>query len=162
MRGPIQRAEDRTGGQGGVSRAEIAAAHPAGHEGAHAALVAIALGDHGGAQPLRQHVEFEMRGRALHVVDETEYVRRGERAQAVDERIGAAARLLQRRQQTIQRPVLAEVEQFVLALEVVIEIARREVGSDRDIAHAGSGEAAVAEDPRRRPQDGDPPRIGAA
>jgi hypothetical protein len=162
VRGPVQRAEKCAGGQGRVGRGEGAGADAAGDQSANAALVAIAFGDHRGAQPFRQHVEFKVRGRALHVVDQAEHVRGGEPAQAVDERRVAAACLLQRRQQAIEGPVLAEVEQFVLALEVVIQIARRQIGGDGDLAHAGGGEAAVAKDPRRRPQDRDPPRIGAA
>jgi hypothetical protein len=162
VRGPVQRAEKGTGRQRRVGGGEGAGRDAAGDERTNAALVAIAFGDHRGAQPLRQHVEFKVRRRALHLVDEAEHVGGGKLPQTIDERTVAAARQLQRRQQTVERPVLAEVEQFVFALEVVIEIARRQIGGDRDLAHAGGGKTAVAEDPRRRPQDRDPPRIGAA
>ncbi len=85
---------------------------------------------------------------------------RGERAQPVGERFGAAPRIVQRRQQAIERPVLAEVEQFVLALEVVIQVAGRQVGGDRDVAHPGRRKAAVAKNPGGGAQDGDPARVG--
>ena len=61
----------------------------------------------------------------------------------------AAGRLAPRRgergEQTVERAVLAEKQDLVLAAEVVVQVAGREVGGDRDVAHAGGGEAAVAE-----------------
>lgn len=160
MRGPVEGAEQGASSDGGVDRVELAGPHPFGNQRADAALVAIALGDDRGAQPLGQGIEFEMRSRALQFVDHAQDVRRGERAQPLAERPGAAPCIVQRRQQAIERPVLAEVEQFVLALEVVIQVAGRQVGGDRDVAHPGRRKATVAKNPGGGAQDGDAARVG--
>ena len=161
MRGPVECAEKAAGSDRGVDGVELAGPHPFGDQGADAALVAIALGDDRGAQPLGQGIEFEMRSRALQFVNHAADVCRGERAQPVGERPGAAPRIVERRQQAIERPVLAEVEQFVLALEVVIQVAGRQVGGDRDVAHPGRRKAAVAKNPGGGAQDGDAARVGS-
>jgi hypothetical protein len=72
-----------------------------------------------------------------------------------------AARLGQRFEQPIERSVLAEEEDLVLAAEVMIEIGGREVGRDRDLAHAGGGKAAGAEDTRGGAHDVEAPAVGA-
>jgi hypothetical protein len=69
-------------------------------------------------------------------------------AQAAGQRSATLARGGERVEEAIDRSVLTEEEQFVLAAEVVIEVGRREVGGGRDVAHAGRGEATGAEDPR--------------
>ncbi len=67
----------------------------------------------------------------------------------------------QRREQAVQRPVLAEEEQLLLAAEVVIQVPRREVGGDGDVAHAGGGEAAGAEHAGGGAHDFDTAGLGA-
>ena len=162
VRGPVECAEKGAGGEGGVCGLQLVRPHPLGDQGADAALVAIALGDDRGAQPFGQGIEFEMRSRALQFVNHAEDVGSGERAQPVGERADAAPRIVQRRQQAIERPVLAEVEQFVLAFEVVIQVAGRQVGGDGDVAHPGRGKAAVAKNPGGGAQDFDPARVGSS
>ena len=54
----------------------------------------------------------------------------------------------------IERAVLAVEEHLVLAVEVVVEVRRRQVGGDGDVAHAGVGEAALAKEAGGRAQDG--------
>jgi hypothetical protein len=44
----------------------------------------------------------------------------------------------------------------------VIEITRREVGGDGNLAHAGGSEAAAAENTRGSAQNGDASRLGTA
>ena len=56
----------------------------------------------------------------------------------------------------VQRAVLAIEEDFVLALEVVIQVCRREIGGCRDVAHARVGEAALAEQACGSPENGVP------
>ena len=135
-------------------------AHAAGHQRAHAALVAIALGDDDGPAPRGQRVDLEMRGGPFDLGDQAEGVADGEVAQTLGQGPAIALRGRERRQQPIQRPVLAEEEDFVLAAKVVIEVRGGQVGGDRDVAHAGGGEAAVPEDLRRRAQNVHPARVG--
>ena len=160
--GPVDGAEEGAGGDAGVGSPQRAGADAVGDQRPHAALVAIALADDCRAQAAGQGVELEVRRRSLELVEQAQNVRRGEAAQADRQRIGGAPRFGEGGVQPIQGPILAEVEQFVLAAEVVIEVARREIGGDRDVAHAGGGKAALAEDPRRGPEDLHPAGVGAA
>lgn len=90
----------------------------------------------------------------------------GQIAQSVWERPAPGARGGGGREQPVERSILAEEEDIVLAGEVVVEVARREVGGDGNLAHAGGGEAARPEHVRGGAQDLDPaavgPRPGAA
>ena len=54
------------------------------------------------------------------------------------------ASLLKCGDQAIESDVLAEEKNFVLALEIIVEIGGREVGGGGDVAHAGFGEACDA------------------
>jgi hypothetical protein len=65
----------------------------------------------------------------------------------------------EREQQPIRGAVLAEEQQFVLAAEVVIQVAGRQVGRNPDVAHAGRREAALAKHARRRAHDIHLPRF---
>jgi hypothetical protein len=160
--GPVQRAEKRARGDGGVGRAQRRAPDPVGDERAHAALVLIALGDDRRAQPRRQRIDLEVRRRSLDLIEQAPDVRHRQLVQTVGERPGAvAARLGQRLEQAIERSTLAEEEDLVLAAEIVIEVARREIGGDGNLAHPGGGEAASAEDARGGAHDGDAPAVGA-
>ena len=159
--GPVERSEKCARRQGRILRAEDAAAHAVGDQRPHAAFVAVALGDDRRAQALGKRVELEVRRRSLHFVDEAQDVRGGEPAQPLGERLLAAACLIERRQQPIERTVLAEVEQFVLTLEIVVEVARRQVGGERNVAHAGCCIAAVAEDACGGAEDADAAGVGA-
>jgi hypothetical protein len=79
---PVERAEKRAGGDG---RFGAAAACPC-DESAHAALVAIALGDDPLAKRRRQGVDLEVSGGPFEAIDETEHVRDSELAEARRER----------------------------------------------------------------------------
>ena len=162
MSGPVERAEKRARRQCRVGRGQRAAACSLRHESADAALVAIAFGDDGRAQALGQRVELEVRGRALQLVEQAEDVGRGEGPEPIGDRRARTPGRREVRQQAIQRAVLAEVEQFVLALEVVIQVAGGEVGGDGDVAHAGGRKAAVTEDARGGAEDVDAARVGPA
>jgi len=103
-----------------------------------------------------------MRRRSFDLGDQAHGVANGELAQAIGQRTESIARGgVERGEQTIERSVLAEEQNLVLAAEVVIEVGRREVGGDRDIAHAGGGETAAAEDLCGGAQDVHAPRFGA-
>lgn len=81
---------------------------------------------------------------------------------ACRERTIGPARIGEPGEQVIERAVLTEEQQLVLPAEVVVEVARRQVGFDRDLAHAGGGEAAGPEDAGGRPENGDAANIRPA
>lgn len=120
-------------------------------------LATIAARSFGG-----EAVDLEVRRRALHFVHQAEDVGLRERVQSAPDRPSAAPGRRERRHEAVERAVLAEVEQLVLAAEIVIEVAGRQIGGDGNLAHAGGGEAAGAEDLRRGAEDLDPPCVGAA
>jgi hypothetical protein len=158
---PVERAEKRAGGDGRFG----AAAAFGRDEGAHAALVAIAFGDDPIAKRRRQGVDLEVSGGPFETIDQAEHVRDGQLAKARRERTpilrAGRARGGQSVEQAVQRAVLAEEEQLLLAAEVVIQVAGRQVGGDGDVAHAGGAEAAVAKDGSGGAHDVDAARLGA-
>ena len=153
MRRPVERAEKGPGGDGRFG----AAAARRGDEGAHSALVAIALGNDPVAKRRRQGVDFEVSGGAFEAIDETEHVRDGEPAEARRERTpilrAGRARGGQGVEQAVQRAVLTEVEQLLLAAEVVIQVAGRQIGGNPDVPHACRREAVLAKHASRRAHD---------
>jgi hypothetical protein len=162
VRGPVERAEKGPRRHRGVGGAQDATLDAVGDDRAHAAFVAIALGDDRRAQPRRQRVDLEVRRRSLDFVEQAEDVGDRHLVQALGKPPRTiAAHVGQRLEQPIERSVLAEEEDFVLAAEVMIEIAGREVGGDRDLAHAGGGKAAGPEDPGGGAHDVDAPEVGA-
>lgn len=102
-----------------------------------------------------------MRRRTFDLGDQAEDVADREIAQPFRQRTLVALRIGQRGEQPVERAILAEEEDFVLAAEVVIQVRGREIGGDGDVAHPGGGEATVAEDLRRRAQDADAAGVGA-
>ena len=161
MGGPVERAEKRARRDGGVGGPQFVALDPVGDDRADAALVAVALGDNRRAQPRRQGVDLEMGGRPFHLVEQAADVRGSHVVQPVGERPRPIApHLGERFEQAIERSVLAEIQDLVLAAEIVIEVARRQVGGDGNLAHPGGGEAAGAEHPRGGAHDLDPPIVG--
>jgi hypothetical protein len=145
VRGPVQRAKERARRDGRIGGAQQAAPDAAGHERADAAFVPIAFADDPRAQARRQGGHLEMRRGSLDLVYEAQDVGHGDVAQPGGERPRIAARRGQRAEQAIERAVLAEEQQLVLPAEVVIEVAGRQIGRDRDVAHARRREAAGAE-----------------
>ena len=93
-------------------------------------------------------VEHRLRVRAQHVPEPP-----GEPVAA------AAPGSRQSAQHEIERAILAEVEDLVLAGEVVVEVGRGQVGRFRDVAHPALGEPAVAEDTRRGAEDAHTPSV---
>jgi hypothetical protein len=162
VRRPVERAEKRARGDERIGRGERAGANAVGNQRADAAFVAIALGDDERAQALGQSVDFEMRRGTLDLVDEREDVRLGERAQPIVQRTALSSGAGERGEELVEGAVLAEVEELVLAAEVVIEIAGREIRGIRDVAHAGGRKPACAEDPGRRAENLEAPGVGAA
>jgi hypothetical protein len=150
---PVERAEEGARGDGRIGSVQGAAADAVRHKGAHAALVPVAFRDDEAAQPRREGVDLEVRGGSFELVDEAQDVGGREIAQAIGQRPAVASRRGERVEQAVERSVLAEEEELVLAAEVVIQVAGREVGGDRDVAHAGGGEAARAEHARRGAHD---------
>jgi hypothetical protein len=161
VRRPVEGAEKGPRRHGGVGGAQHPAADPGGDQRAHAALVPIALGDDARAKAWRERIDFEMRGRSFDFVDQTEDVRDGQIAQPGRQRPPIATRGGERLEQPVERSVLAEEEELVLAAKVVIEIAGREAGGDGDVAHAGGGEAARTKHARGGPHDFHAAAVGA-
>ena len=149
VRGPVQRAEKRARG------------YSIADERAHAALVPVAFGDDRGAQSCRQRVHFEMCGRTLDFVNETEDVRHGQVVEPGREGAPGAPRSVQCGEQPIERPVLTEEQQLVLAAEVVVQVRGRKVCRASDVAHAGRGEADGAEAAGGSSKNLDAARVGA-
>jgi hypothetical protein len=158
---PVQRAEKGARRDRGVARRERPPGDAGRDQGADAALVAVAFGDDDRAALRRQRIHLEVRRRAFDFGDQTERVPHGELAQSIRQRpAGVALRGGQGGEQPIQRSVLTEEEDLVLAAEVVIEVGRRQIGGDGDVAHPGGGEAAAAEDLRRGAEDVHAPALG--
>jgi len=143
---PIERAEKSARGDDRIRRRELAAPDAAGYEPADAVLIAVPLGHDERAEPAGEGADLEVGGGAFDFVQEATYVRLCKLAKPLDERTIGAARFGERGQQVIERAVLTEKQQLVLAAKVVVEVARRQVGFDGDLAHAGRCEAAGAKD----------------
>jgi hypothetical protein len=157
---PVQRAEQRARGDGRIRGSQLAAPHSFSDERAHPALVSIPFRDDALAEPRRQRIDFEMRRRSFDLVEQTEDMADRERSQPRGERLFVAPGRRERGEEPIERPILAEEEQFVLAAEVVIEVAGRQVCGGRDVAHAGGGEAVRPEQARGGAEDADAPGVG--
>ena len=162
MRRPVEGTEKCARGDVGVRCGERAFADAVSDERADAALVAVALCDDERSKPAGQGIHFEMRGGAVDVVEQAQNVGFREQSDAVRQRAVATPRVREGRRQFAERPILAEIQQLVLAAEVVIEVRRRQVRGLGDVAHAGGREAARAEHARRRLQDAEAPRVGTA
>ena len=94
------------------------------------------------------------------VGNQTEDVADSQIPEAIRQRPAIPCGRRQRVEQPIERAILAEEEDFVLAAEVVIEIRGGEIGGAGDVAHAGGREAAAAEDLRGGAKDADAAAIG--
>src|SRR5882724_7524686 len=66
-------------------------------------------------------------------------------AQPLGRACSQAAGFFEGRDHAVEGNILAEEKNFVLALEVVVEVGGREVGGSGDVAHAGFGKAGDAE-----------------
>ncbi len=162
VRGPIQSAKKRACRDCRFAGGQHALANTIRDQRTDASFVPIALGDDARHQVGRQRLELEVRGRPFYFVHQAEHVRDRQLAQPVGKRTRIAAGAGQVGEQSIERAVLAEKEQFVLAVKVVIEVARGEVGGDGNLAHPGRREAAPAEDLGGCFQDRHPARVGSA
>jgi len=161
LRRPIERAQECARRDRRVARAERAPADAGGDQRADAPLVPVAFGDDDGA-PLRgEGIDLEVGRRPFDFSDQTQDVADGELAQALGQWTPIALRGGQRGQQPVQRAVLAEKQELVFAAEIVVEVGGRQIGGERDIAHAGGGETAAAKDLRGGAQDVDAPVVRA-
>ena len=159
--GPVQRAEERAGRNGGFDGTKHPSPNAVLDECANAALVPVALDHDRRPQALRQSVNFDVRRRSVDFVDEAENVGDGEVAKSGRQRPARPPSAIERGEQTIERAALAEEEQLVLALEIVIQVSRRKVRRHGNLAHSGRRETHRPERPRRRPENLNPAAIGA-
>ena len=160
MRRPVEGAEERARGDRRVGGAQLAASDAVGDERADSAFVPIPLGDDRAPERRRKRVDLEVRRRPFDGIEKAADVGRRQRAEPVGKRALPASRFGERFEQTFERSILAEVQDLFLAGEIVIQIRRREVGGDGDVAHAGRGEAAGAEHAGRRAENLDAARVG--
>jgi hypothetical protein len=157
---PVERAQKSARGDDRIRRRELAATDAPGYEPADAVFVAVPFGHDERAEPAGEGVDLEVGGRALDFVQEAKNVRLCKLTKPLDERTIGAARFGERGQHVIESAVLTEEQQLVLATKVVVEVARRQVGFDGDLAHTGGREAPGAKDASGRSQDADAPGIG--
>ena len=157
---PVQRAQKCAGGNGGVGSGELAARDAARHQGADRALVAVAFGDDASPQRAREGIHFEVGGRTFDLVHNAANVRRRQRMQSPGERTALRLSPSHSGDETIQGSILAEEQDLFLAGEVVIQVGRRQIRRDRDVAHPRCRETAAPEDTRRCSQDVDAPLLG--
>jgi len=162
MRRPVERAKKGARRHDGIRRMQLAAPDTRRNQRPHALLVTIAFGDDGAAKARREGVDLQMRRRSLHIVDEAPHVGVSEAAEPDRQRTVGALRAGERLEEAIERAVLAEEEDLLLAAKVVVQIPGGEIGGVGDLAHAGGGEAVRAEDAGGGTQDLDPPRVRAA
>ena len=161
MGGPVQRAEEGAGGDRGVGCVQRPGARAGRHQRPDAALVAVALGHDLRPQAAGQRVDLEVRGGPFDLVEQAHHVSDCEGAQTRRQRLAPVPPDRgQRLEHAIDRAALAEEEQLVLAAEVVIEVAGRQIGGDADVAHAGGREPALPEDAGRGPHDLDAAGVG--
>jgi hypothetical protein len=157
--GPVERAKERARRDGRVGSGQRSTTNAAGDEGADATLVPIPFGDDARAEARGEGVDFEVRGRPLDLVEQAEDVGDGQVAQPIGHRPAVASRRREGREEAAERPVLTEKEELVLAPEVVVQVARREVRGDGDVAHARRGEPAIAEEAGCSLEDTDASRV---
>ena len=113
------------------------------------------------AQPGRQRLDFQVGGGTFDFVDEAEHMGGGEAMKpCVNSTVRPPGRG-ERAQQAVEGPILAEEEELVLAGEVVIQVARRKIGGDGNLAHPGGSESSDAEDVGGSSEDLDSPSLGA-
>jgi hypothetical protein len=160
--GPIEGTEKGARGDGGVSRCQLAPPDAGGDERPDAALVSIALGHDQRAQPGRERIHLEVRGGPFHLIENAKHMGDGQGSEPPGQRAAARAGECRRRQQAIQRSILAEEEDLVLPREVVVEVSGRKIGGDRNIAHPGGGESPRPEDVSGGAEDLDAATVGAA
>jgi hypothetical protein len=160
--GPIEGTEKGPRGDGGVGRCQFAPPDAGGYERPDAALVSIALGHDQRAQSGRERIHLEVRGGPFHLIENAEHMSDGQGSEPPGQRAAARAGKFRRRQQAIQRSILAEEEDLVLPREVVVEVSGRKVGGDRDIAHPCGGESPCPEDVSGGAEDLDAATVGAA
>jgi len=162
VRGPVERAEEGARRDGGIGGGERATTNAIGDERAHAALIAVPFGDDARAETGRERVHFEVGGRPFNLVEQAQDVGHGQVVQPIGQRPSVASSGGEGREEAAERPILAEEEQLVLAAKVVVEVARRQVRRDRDVAHPRGGEPAVAKQAGRGFEDVDAARVGAS
>ena len=125
LRSPVQRPEKGARGDGRVAGGERATCEAGGDQRPNAPLVPITFGDDDRTPFCGQRIDLEVRGRSFDLGDQTEGMSSGEFAQPLGQRtLPSASRRSQCRQQPVERSVLTEEEDFVLAAEVVIEVRR--------------------------------------
>jgi hypothetical protein len=139
---PVEGAEKRARRDRRIDRTQLSTPASRGEERAHAALVPVALGHDRIAQRRWKRVHLEVCRRPFEVIDQAADVRQRERAQPLGQRTSGAPRLRERREESIQRPILAEEQNLVLAAEVVVEVRGGQVRRQGDVAHTGGGIAA--------------------
>lgn len=124
MSGPVQGAQECTRGDCRVRAGELAALDAARHQRADGAFVAVAFEDDAYSEVLGKGINLEVRRRSLDLFDDAADVSRCQRVKTRRQGTAIRASLDRGHQKAIERPVLAEEQNFVLAGEIVIEVGR--------------------------------------
>ena len=108
-------------------------------------FVTVALCEQAFLEMVGDRVGQKVRGGAFDFIEYAMQVEGDYRAELFSRVRFCATSFIQIRDQAIKGVVLAKEEDFVFAVEVVVEVGGGEVGGGGDFAHAGFGEAAGAE-----------------
>jgi hypothetical protein len=160
--GPIEGAQERARGDQDVRHAQCPAPDSGRNQCPDTALIPVALRDDGSPEAGRQRIDLEVGCRSFEVVHEAADMRGGEPLQTCRQRVDGPPRLAERLEQPVERSVLAEEQDLVLAAEIVIQVAGRQIRGAGDVPHAGGGEAVGPEDAGGCAKDLDAPRVSAA
>ena len=136
-----------------VAAPQIPAAHSAGHQRPHTVFVSIAFLHDGRAHGSRERVHLDVRGCSFDFADDTQHMRGRQVAQPRADRPSGLARNRQCSAQPVQRSILTEVQNLILALEIVVQVSRRKVRSKGDLAHPGRRVSAPAKHTGGRAQN---------
>ena len=141
---PVEGSEDGARGESGIAGDEFSGAGASGDQMTDTFFVMVTFYDETPLQAGRQSAGQEMGGGAFDFVKDAAQMGNDDQAQFFRCAGFGAARLLEGGDQAIESDVLAEKKDFVLALEIIVEIGGGEVGGGGDIPHAGFGEAGDA------------------
>jgi hypothetical protein len=141
---PVEGSEDGARGESVIARHEFTGASPSGDQVAHTLFVTIAFYTKSLLQAREKSAGQEMGGGTFYFVEHAAQMRNYDQAQFFRGAGFRSANLLKSGDQAIESDVLTEKQNFVLALEIIVEVGGREVGRGSDVAHTGFGEAGDA------------------
>jgi hypothetical protein len=137
---PVEGAQNGSGGESGIAGHEFSSAGSGGDQITHALFVTIALYDETLLEAGRKGAGQQVGGGTFDFVEDAAQVGNDDQVQFFRGTGAQAAGFFESGKEAIESDVLAEEKDFVLALEVVVEVGGREVCGGGDVAHSGFGE----------------------